>query len=113
MTGDAVLGTKQARKSTEDNDSEGDRQTLREHERKLPRYESSAQKPVSHRRVSSNQSSHGRSFSSVSGRVGSEEQIHSRNDEDDRPNFARARMHEVDEFTTREDLRSWKISASK
>lgn len=110
VTGDAVLGTKQTRNSTEDNESDGDRQTLREHGRKSPRYENSVQKPVSHRRVSSKEATHGRSFSGVSGRASIEEQLHSRNDEDERP---RTRMHEVDELTTREDLRSWKISSSK
>ncbi|MCJ1265521.1 hypothetical protein MMC22_005401 [Lobaria immixta] len=113
MTGDAGPGTKQARISIDDNESDGDRQTLREHGRKSQRYGPSAQKPVSPRRVSSKEATPGRSFSSVSGRASIEEQVHARNDEDDRPNFARARIHEVDEFSTREDLRSWKISASK
>lgn len=112
-TGDAVPGTIQARNHIDDNESDGDRRTLREHGRKSPRYESSAQKPVSARRVSGKEATHGRSFSSVSGRASIEEQLHSRNDEDDRPSFTRSRMHEVDEFTTREDLRSWKISPSK
>lgn len=111
MTSNAVTGTKQQRNSTEDNESDGDRQTLRENGRKSPRYEDSAQKPVSHhRRTSSKEATHSRSFSNVSRRASIPESLHSRNDDDDRPNFTRARLHEVDEFTTREDLRSWKIS---
>lgn len=110
VTGDALLGTKQTKHSTEDNESDGDRQTLREHGRKSPKYESSMQKPMSHRGVRSKEAAHSRSLSGVSGRASIEEQLHSRNDEDERP---RARMHEVDELTTREDLRSWKISSSK
>lgn len=113
MTGDAMSGKKQVRNGIEDNDSDGDRQTLREQERKPSRYENSVQKPASHRRVSSKEATHGRSFSSVSRRASIGEQLHLTNDEDDRPNFTRARMHEVDEFTTREDLRSWKISTNE
>ncbi|MCJ1468401.1 hypothetical protein MMC07_007029 [Pseudocyphellaria aurata] len=114
MTSHAVTARNQQRNSTEDNESDGDRPTLRGNGRKSPRYEASAQKPASHhRRISSKDATHSRSFSNVSGRASIPESLRGKNDDDDGPNFMRARLHEVDEFTTREDLRSWKISASR
>lgn len=109
-TNDAMEGEKQTTNGKDGNESDGDRRPLREHGRKSSRYGPTAPKSNIHKRIGSRGEGHTVSRDSVSGRASIEQQVRLSNDEGERHDFVRARMHEVDEFSEREDLRSWKIS---
>lgn len=93
--------------STADQDSEGDRRTVRRHNNKPAEYGSRlGTKP---RHTPTNSRDHGdRSANAVDGRASIEQQVHSKGPS--KPSFPRA--YEVDEFSAREDLRSWEISTT-
>lgn len=110
MTSDAVRGTHRAKNSTDGNESDGDGRTVRGHGRRSSGYEHRNLTPVRHRRIGSTGSDHGGGNGGVSGRGSIEQQVQSSNVEGERSGFMRQQLHEVDEFSTREDLRSWKIS---
>lgn len=93
---------------TEDDESDGDSRTLRGHKRHTSGSGSrDTVKPTRH----TSKSSKGETGNTgaVSGRGSIADHIHSGSDA---KNHAHRRMHEVDEFTSREDLRSWEISNS-
>lgn len=87
--------------SSED-DSDGDRRTLHPHQRKA----SSSTLKKSHGRPSSKGNP---GASGVSGRASIEQQVQSSNDS---KRHSHRHTNEVDEFTARDDLRSWEISAN-
>ena len=92
--------------STEEDDSDGDSRTLRGYKRHSSGTGSRRTiKPTVHERKSSKGESG--STGAVSGRGSIADHIHSGSET---KNHAHRRMHEVDEFTSREDLRSWQIS---
>ena len=95
--------------STEERDSEGDRTTVRRQGNTSSDYGSRlGTKP---RHTPSNSQDHGRrGANGVSGRLSIEHQVQSGASESIKHGFERA--HEVDEFSIREDLRSWEISSS-
>ncbi|KAL9632016.1 MAG: hypothetical protein Q9164_005569 [Protoblastenia rupestris] len=84
--------------STED-DSDGDKRTLRVHRRKVSG--NTIKQTRNHRKTSSGPTA-------VSGRTSIEQQVHASNDAKQHRTI---RPNEVDEFVEREDLRSWVISA--
>lgn len=93
---------------TEDDESDGDSRTLRGHKRHTSGSGSRGTvKPTHHTRKSSK--GEPRNTGAVSGRGSIADHIQSGSDA---KNHAHRRMHEVDEFTSREDLRSWEISNS-
>lgn len=93
--------------SAADHDSEGDRRTVRRHNNRPAEYGSRlGTKP---RHTHTNSKDHGdRGASGVNGRASIEQEVHSKGPS--KPSFPRA--HEVDEFSAREDLRSWEISTT-
>lgn len=110
INNDAASGLNHPKGSTEGNESDGDGRTVREHRRSSSGYEHRHPTPLSHRRMGSRGSDHDGGHGGVSGRGSIEQQLQSSNIEGDRSSFMRPRMHEVDEFSIREDLRSWKSS---
>ena len=93
---------------TDDDETDGDSRTLRGHKRHTSGSGSrSTVKPTRHTRKSSK--GEPGNTGPVSGRGSIADHIHSGSDV---KNHAHRRMHEVDEFTSREDLRSWEISNS-
>lgn len=94
--------------SAADQDSEGDRRTVRRHNDKPTEYGSRlGTKP---RHIPSSSGDHGnKGANGVNGRTSIEQQVHSKGPS--KPSFPRAR--EIDEFSAREDLRSWAISTSR
>lgn len=92
--------------STEEDESDGDSRTLRGHKRHASGTGSrSTIKPTLHERKSSK--GEPANTGVISGRGSIADHIQSGSDG---KNLTRRRMHEVDEFTAREDLRSWQIS---
>lgn len=94
--------------STEEDESDGDSRTLRGHKRHTSGSGSRGTIKPTHQERKSSKSESGNT-SVVSGRGSIADHIHSGSDT---KNHAHRRMHEVDEFTSREDLRSWQISNS-
>lgn len=93
---------------TEDDESDGDSRTLRGHKRHTSDSGSRGTiKPMHQERKPSKAGT--RSMGAISGRGNIADNIQSGSDAKD---HAYRRMHEVDEFTSREDLRSWDISYS-
>lgn len=91
--------------STEEEESDGDSRTLRGHKRHASGTGSrSTIKPTRHERKSSK--GEAPNTGAISGRGSIADHIQSGSDA---KNNTRRRMHEVDEFTAREDLRSWQI----
>lgn len=95
--------------STEETENDESQAALRHHGRS-PRYQPGAHRPQGNHRENSRDNSKGTAPNGVSGRKSIEQQLSSRIGEDERQDYARMRAQEVDEFSTREDLRSWKIS---
>ena len=94
--------------STEEDESDGDSRTLRGHKRNTSGTGSRGTiKPTHQGRNSSKGESE--NPGAVSGRGSIADHIHSGSGA---KNHTHRRMHEVDEFTSREDLRSWQISTS-
>lgn len=94
--------------STEEDESDGESRTLRGHKRHTSGTKSRGTiKPTRQGRKSSK--SELGSSDAVSGRGSIADHIHT---DSDAKNHAHRQMHEVDEFTSREDLRSWQISTS-
>lgn len=94
--------------STEEDESDGDSRTLRGHKRHASGTGSrSTIKPTHHERKSSKGDV--ANTGAVSGRGSIADHIQSGSDA---KSHTRRRMHEVDEFTAREDLRSWQISSN-
>ena len=95
--------------STEDRESDVDRRTVRRQDNKSSRYGSRLETTPRHSPKNSNdhsiQGAHG-----VSGRASIEQQVHSNTAQSKARNFKRS--NEINEFSAREDLRSWHISAS-
>ena len=92
--------------STEEDESDGDSRTLRGHKRNTSGYGSSATlKPTKFR---PNSGKNGSGPGAVSGRASIAQHVQSG---DDAKTNNHRRRHEVDEFTAREDLRSWAISS--
>lgn len=92
--------------STEEDDSDGDSRTLRGHKRHTSGTGSrDTIKPTLQERKSRKAESV--NAGAVSGRGSIADHIHSGSDA---KNHAHRRNHEADEFTAREDLRSWQIS---
>ncbi len=94
--------------STEEDESDGDSRTLRGHKRHTSGTGSRGTVKPMHPERKSSKSEPGNS-GAVSGRGSIADHIHSGSDAKNRTH---RRMHEVDEFTSREDLRSWQISSS-
>ena len=94
--------------SNEEDESDGDSRTLRGHKRHASGTGSrSTIKPTRHERKPSKGEPPNTGV--VSGRGSIADHIQSGSDA---KNHMHRRMHEVDEFTSREDLRSWQISSS-
>ncbi|KAL9037876.1 MAG: hypothetical protein Q9180_003472 [Flavoplaca navasiana] len=100
--------TKPDRGSTDGEESDADRSTLKAHRRNTsnvhPKYPSN--KSNGHLRTSSR--SNNNSDGGVSGRASIEQQVHSSSTDTTARPWRRA--DEIDELTAREDLRSWEIS---
>lgn len=95
--------------STADQDSDGDRGAVRRQHSKPSEYGSRLGTKPKPRHNHTNSKDHGnRGANGVDGRSSIEQQVHSKGPST--PSFPRA--HEVDEFSAREDLRSWEISTS-
>lgn len=96
--------------STDGNESDGDRSTLKAHKRGASSGfgKHSPSKPKGHIRNTS-RSIKNTDTSSVSGRASIEQQVHSSTDEAQPQKFRKP--NELDEFTAREDLKSWEIPA--
>ena len=93
--------------STEDRESDGERRTVRRADNKSSEYGSRLGARTRH--VSSNRKDYeNRGTAGVSGRSSIEQQVKSDAPESKKNGFKRA--HEIDEFSAREDLRSWEIS---
>ena len=94
--------------STEEDESDGDSRTLRGHKRHTSGTGSrNTIKPTRQERKSSKNETG--NTGAVSGRGSIADHIQSGSDG---KNHAHRRIHEVDEFTSRDDLRSWQISTS-
>lgn len=108
---DDFSGRHQPSNSLDGNDSDGDRRTVRGHQRRSsPRYQPSSHGYTGHQRANSKGHRRTESQGSVSGRKSIEQQVQSSSAEGTRPDYMRMRSHEVDEFAVREDLKSWQIS---
>ncbi|KAL8739105.1 MAG: hypothetical protein Q9181_000216 [Wetmoreana brouardii] len=92
--------------STDGHESDSDRRTLRAHQRNSSR--SHAKHTKGHGRISS-RSNNRSDNSGVSGRASMEQQVQSSSTDPSAYNWRRT--DELDEFTVKEDLRSWEISA--
>lgn len=93
--------------STEDQDSEGDRRTVRRSDHKSSEYGSRLGTNTRH--TSSNSKEHGtRGVNGVSGRSSIEQQVQSSGSNSMKDSYKRS--NEIDEFSAREDLKSWEIS---
>lgn len=97
------------RDQPEAGDSDGDQKTVRQHQRKSSRYLFSSPKPTHHRRNDSGDGIQGVMQSGVSGRASIDQQV--RNFQSSKPDYGGMRVHEVDELSACEDLRSWHISS--
>lgn len=93
--------------STEEDESDGDSRTLRGHKRQTSGMGSRSTIKPTHQERNSSKSEPGNT--AVSGRGSIADHVQS---DSGAKNHAHRRMHEVDEFTSREDLRSWQISYS-
>ncbi len=94
--------------STEEDESDGDNRTVRGHKRHTSGTGSRGTiKPMRHEHKSSK--GEPGNTGSVSGRGSIADHIQSGSNS---KNHTHRRTHEVDEFTSREDLRSWQISSS-
>ena len=94
--------------STEEDESDGDSRTLRGHKRQTSGTGSRGTiKPMRQERKPSK--GEPRNTGAISGRGSIADHVQSGSDA---KNHTHRRMHEVDEFTSREDLRSWQISNS-
>ena len=94
--------------STEEDESDGDSRTLRGHKRNTSGTGRRGTLIPTHQGLKFSQSEPGKT-GAVSGRGSIADHIHSGSDA---KHHTHRRMHEVDEFTSREDLRSWHISTS-
>lgn len=101
---------KQASGSTDEQESDSDRRTLKAHHRNTSgsHAKHTNNKSKGHGRISS-RSNNSSDTSGVSGRASIEQQVQSSSTDALAYNWRRA--DELDEFTAREDLRSWEISA--
>ena len=93
--------------STEDDESDGDRRTIRGHKRHASGSGSRATLRPLPQRLNSSRT--GSSSDAVSGRASIAQHVQSGHDTKRKANRP---MHEIDEFTAREDLRSWAISSN-
>ena len=95
--------------TTESDESDADRRTLKGHHRNTSgnHSKSSNNKFKSHLRTSS-RSKNSSESSGVNGRASIEQQVQSSSS--DTPAYNWRRVDELNEFTAREDLRSWEIS---
>ncbi|CAF9938370.1 MAG: hypothetical protein ALECFALPRED_007622 [Alectoria fallacina] len=94
--------------STEEDESDGDSRTLRGHKRHTSGTGSRGTIKPTRQEWKSSKNETGNT-GAVSGRGSIADHIQSG---PDAKNHAHRRMHEVDEFTSREDLRSWQISTN-
>ncbi|KAL8689643.1 MAG: hypothetical protein Q9218_004729 [Villophora microphyllina] len=104
---DSKKAAKRASGSTDGQESDSDRRTLKAHHRNTSRGHSK-QSSNKHGRISS-RSNNSSDTSGVSGRASIEQQVQSSSP--DKSAHIWRRADELDEFTAREDLRSWEISA--
>lgn len=111
--GKALKGKKKPQRpsggSTDGEESDADRRTLKAHHRNTPSGHSkhTSSKSKSHLRTSS-RSNNSSEHSGISGRASIEHQVQSSSTDTSAHTWRRA--DELDEFTAREDLRSWEIS---
>ena len=103
-------GSKHMSGSTDGQDSDSDRRTLKAHHRSSAssHAKTTSNKSKGHGRTSS-RSNNSSDTSGVSGRASIEQQVQSSST--DTPAYSWRRADELDEFSAREDLRSWEISA--
>lgn len=94
--------------STEEDDSDGDNRTLRGHKRHTSGTGSRGTIKPTHQEWKSSKTEPGNT-GAVSGRGSIADHVQSGSDA---KNHAHKRTHEIDEITSRDDLRSWQISNS-
>lgn len=105
--GDQTPSLKRSDDSTEDRDSEGDRNTVRRAESRPSEYGVRLGTGT----TPSNSRDHGDlGTNGISGRSGIHQAVQSGSSQSKRDGLKRP--HDIDEFTAREDLRSWEISPS-
>lgn len=108
--GDQTPSLRPSDDSTEDRDSEGDRTTVRRPDNRSSEYGSRLGTKPRHTSSDSKDHSTGASgVGGVSGRSSIQQQVTSSGSKPALNGFKRP--HEIDEFTAREDLRSWEISS--
>lgn len=101
--------TKPSRSSTDGEESDADRTTLKAHHRNTSSTHAKHASSKSKGYLRTSSRSNNKSDSGISGRASIEQQIQSSSTDTTAPTGRRA--DEIDEFTAREDLRSWEISA--
>ncbi|CAL8576346.1 hypothetical protein XPA_002233 [Xanthoria parietina] len=101
--------TKPSRSSTDGEESDADRTTLKTHHRHTSSTHAKRASSKSKGYLRTSSRSNNKSDSGISGRASIEQQIQSSSTDTTAPTGRRA--DEIDEFTAREDLRSWEISA--
>ena len=104
---DNIPKTGHASDNPEDNESENDQRLLHSSRRKSPRLQPPERKPATHRRINSRDIFHDHSHEDSS-----HHHVRSATNKDAGSENLHMRAQEVDEFVTREDLRSWQISST-